>query len=299
MEVHELLKKMRVDRGISQKKLADGIVSRESLARYENGQSNLPLLVFLELLERLNMNIDEFIFYLDGDRVSNKNMSLKKMFRNLEQRNGAISYQLKKLAQELEHSDDLVVMRNYLVVKTYKWYEQIDGIKKLNKKDTSYLERLSDYLEKIDEWGRFEMTTFASLLYLFETSYIKQRLKEVEKNVMKKGDFEVFHSILSGIYNNVFLLMIEREELKLAKYYLEKLFETRRRIIFQRETEIYHRFYQLLLARIEGEAVSKNLKDFFKGLELIGATKLRNEFLADLHRFESQYKIEHTLNIED
>lgn len=249
MEVHELLKKMPIDRGISQKKLADGIVSRESLARYENGQSNLPLLVFLELLERLNMNIDEFIFYLDGDRVSNKNMSLKKMFRNLEQRNGAISYQLKKLAQELEHSDDLGVMRNYLVVKTYKWYEQIDGIKKLNKKDTSYLERLSDYLEKIDEWGRFEMTTFASLLYLFETSYIKQRLKEVEKNVMKKGDFEVFHSILSGIYNNVFLLMVEREELKLAKYYLEKLFETRRRIIFQRETEIYHRFYQLLLAR--------------------------------------------------
>ena len=48
------------------------------------------------------------------------------------------------------------------------------------------------------------MTTFASLLYLFETSYIKQRLKEVEKNVMRNGEFEIFHSILSGIYNNVF-----------------------------------------------------------------------------------------------
>ncbi|WP_248299600.1 hypothetical protein [Enterococcus mundtii] len=93
--------------------------------------------------------------------------------------------------------------------------------------------------------------------------------------------------------------MLEREELKLAKYYLEKLFETRRRIIFQRETEIYHRFYQLVLAHIEGEAVSNKIKDFIMGLELIGASKLKNEFLTDLHRFETQYKIEHTLNIED
>lgn len=297
MEVHELLKKMRVDRGISQKKLAHGIVSRETLAKYENGKNHLPLLVFLELLERLNMTIDEFMFYLDGDKVSQKNLSLKKIFRNLEKNSGAINYQLKKLAQEVEYSDDLVVIRNYLAVKTYKWYEGIDGVKKLNKKDSNYLKRLSDYLEKIDEWGRFEMTTFATLIYLFETSYIKQRLKEVEKNVMKKGELESFHSILSGIYNNVFLLMIEREELKLAKYYLEKLCETRRRIIFQRETEIYHRFYQLVLAHIEGEAVSNKIKDFIMGLELIGANKLKNEFLTDLHRFETQYEIEHIFNI--
>ncbi|MGG5340006.1 hypothetical protein IGJ48_002714 [Enterococcus pernyi] len=106
MEVHELLKKMRVDRGISQKKLADGIVSRETLAKYENGKNHLPLLVFLELLERLNMTIDEFMFYLDGDKVSQKNLSLKKIFRNLEKNSGAINYQLKKLAQEVEYSDD-------------------------------------------------------------------------------------------------------------------------------------------------------------------------------------------------
>ncbi|MEQ6206326.1 helix-turn-helix domain-containing protein [Enterococcus mundtii] len=62
------------------------MVSRETLAKYENGKNHLPLLVFLELLERLNMTIDEFMFYLDGDKVSQKNLSLKKIFRNLEKK---------------------------------------------------------------------------------------------------------------------------------------------------------------------------------------------------------------------
>jgi len=34
----------------------------------------------------LNMTIDEFMFYLDGDKVSQKNLSLKKIFRNLEKK---------------------------------------------------------------------------------------------------------------------------------------------------------------------------------------------------------------------
>lgn len=37
MEIHELLRKMRMDRGITHKQFADKITTRESVVKYENG----------------------------------------------------------------------------------------------------------------------------------------------------------------------------------------------------------------------------------------------------------------------
>lgn len=48
------------------------------------------------------------------------------------------------------------------------------------------------------------------VLFLFDdTNHISQRLTEIERKIEKYNDFEIFHPILSSLYNNAFLLMLE------------------------------------------------------------------------------------------
>ncbi|EGP4803629.1 helix-turn-helix transcriptional regulator, partial [Enterococcus faecium] len=81
MEIHKLLRKLRVERGLSQKELSKGIITRETFVKYENGKTNIPFFVLIELLEKMNLSLDEFIFYLDKDILREKNWSLKKLIK--------------------------------------------------------------------------------------------------------------------------------------------------------------------------------------------------------------------------
>lgn len=290
MEVHELLKKLRVDRGLTQEELSYNITSRKSLTNYENGKTAIPFLVLLDFLERLNLSVDEFTFYLDKDKPRKKNGNLKRLINDIREDKGSTSYTLKKISEEVRQTKDIALIRDYLIVKTYNWFQLSANERKLSKKDKEYLDFFADYLERIDEWGRFEMTSFSSLLFLFETSYIKQRLSEIEKKIEKNQNFEIFHSILSGLYNNSFLLMLERKELKLSKHYLQKLSQIHHKTLFAREREIYYKFYSMLVDYLQGDnKKAEEIQRFFNGLEIIEADKLLKEFKMDLAKFEEIY----------
>ena len=290
MEIYELLRKIRLERGISQKQLSDKITSRETLVRYENGKSSIPLSVLIELLDRLNVNLDEFVFYLHKDVMRKKNWSLKKLVKKVRENQSNFPHILRTLREKAINSKDIVDIRNYLVAKTVDWYTLEESDRKLNRSDEEYLSKLKDYLEAVDEWGRFEMSTFSTLLFIFETNYIKRRLSDIERKIEKNRDFEIFHSILIGVYNNAFLLMLERKELSLARKYLKKISDVRHRLLFFGDTGVYCNFYELLFNHLtEDLGRTDELIEYFYGLELIKADSLATRFKKDLKKFESIY----------
>lgn len=290
MEIHELLRKLRLERGISQKDLSYGITTRETFVKYENGRTKIPFFVLIELLERMNLNLDEFIFYLDKDNVREKNWSLKKLVKKLREDKSNFHHTLRTLREKAKDTNNIVDIRNYLVVKTIDWYQLAASKRKLSNSDTKYLSELKRYLEAVDDWGRFEMATFNTLLFVFETNYINGRLSDIERKIEKNKDFEIFHSILIGMYNNAFLLMLERKELSLAKKYLEKIADVRHRLLFFGDTEVYCSFYNLLLDHFMTEAGRANeLSNYFQGLTMIGSHSLSRRFKGDLRKFELIY----------
>lgn len=70
MEIHELLRKFRKERGLSQKELAHKITSRESLVKYESGKNQIPLIPLLAFLKKMNIELDECLFYLNKRKSS-------------------------------------------------------------------------------------------------------------------------------------------------------------------------------------------------------------------------------------
>ncbi|MDV4704316.1 helix-turn-helix transcriptional regulator [Enterococcus faecium] len=245
MEIHKLLRKLRVERGLSQKELSKGIITRETFVKYENGKTNIPFFVLIELLEKMNLSLDEFIFYLDKDILREKNWSLKKLIKKIREDKSISQHMLQALRKKARNTNNIVDIRNYLVAKTIGWYQLADSERKLNNSDKEYLYELKNYLEAVDDWGRFEMATFTTLLFVFETNYINGRLSDIERKIEKNKDFEIFHSILIGMYNNAFLLMLERKETVLAKKYLEKIADVRHRLLFFGDTGVYCNFYKI------------------------------------------------------
>ncbi|OQO69765.1 transcriptional regulator [Enterococcus villorum] len=293
MEIWELLKKLRIDRGIYQKKLAYNITTRDTLSRYENGKNSIPFVILLRLLDRLNITMDEFILYLEVDSVRDKNKKIKKFINDVKENKGSRKYTSEILRRKAYTTQNIVDIRNYLLIKTFDWYALPREKRKLNKNDKEYLDHFANYLEKVNEWGRFEMISFSSLLFLFNTNYISQRLKEIEKKISKYSDFEIFHSILSSLYNNAFLLMLERKNICFSKQYLQKLKTIQHRSLFAKNTQISVQFYKALIFYIEknNKDGRKRMIEIFQGLELLELNSLINEFKCDLIKFEKLYSI--------
>jgi Rgg/GadR/MutR family transcriptional activator len=293
MEIHELLRKIRKDRGFSQKNLAHNITSRESIAKYENGERNIPFTILLEILDRLNVNVDEFLFYLENDSIERKNIGMNAIMKVNNKEKISSKYHLQKLRKKIAVSNDIADVRNYLIVKTYHWSNGLEDERSLNKKDREYLKILKDYLEKVEEWGRFEMVSFASLLFLFDTAYIRQRISEVNHKLAKIKGNEIFNPVLSYLYHQAFLLMLERKHGHLAKQYLEKFHGMQHESFIIHNSSMTYRFYHALILYLErkGRQEKKQILTIMKGLELIGEKQLIEEFRNKLKKFEKIYHI--------
>lgn len=60
-----VFRKLRKSKGLSQKEVAAGILSPQFLSEFERGNSNISLLNFISLLDKINVQITEFKIHSD------------------------------------------------------------------------------------------------------------------------------------------------------------------------------------------------------------------------------------------
>ena len=70
MELHEIIKQHRLDKGLTQEQLAECLfISRQSISRWENGRVNPPLNALYDLAKFYNLSLEEF---LGGKKIMQK-----------------------------------------------------------------------------------------------------------------------------------------------------------------------------------------------------------------------------------
>ena len=67
MRSGEGFKQLREERGVSQRKLTEGICARSTLATFENEGSHLSLELCSKLLDRLNIRIETYFSLISED----------------------------------------------------------------------------------------------------------------------------------------------------------------------------------------------------------------------------------------
>lgn len=70
MELHEIIRQHRLEKGITQEQLAERLfITRQSISRWETGKVNPPLNALYDLADFYNLSLDEF---LGGKKIMKK-----------------------------------------------------------------------------------------------------------------------------------------------------------------------------------------------------------------------------------
>ena len=72
------LRQIRESLNISQNKISDGIMSQSNYSKVEKGEIDIPFSKMIDLLNRLGMTVDEFL-YIHRDYTKNPGTQLKRL----------------------------------------------------------------------------------------------------------------------------------------------------------------------------------------------------------------------------
>ncbi|OZU87068.1 hypothetical protein CIL03_18755 [Virgibacillus indicus] len=207
VEYGKTLRMIRKQKGITLKRLADGVCSVSFLSKFERGDSDITLGLMTRLLEKLMMNFDEFLYIHHDYQPDNleqffKTASTAYLNRDVKQLKQLKSGQIKKWRQygvETYHYNALLIEVYESIVD--KDYRNDD----VQEKD---IQLLSEYLFRVEVWGYYELTLYnGTLLLLHPDMVIMLSRTAYEKSARFKDYNKVHDAITSVLFNTIIYLL--------------------------------------------------------------------------------------------
>lgn len=223
MEANLLLKKLRTERNLSQRKLAADISERSTLATFEQKGHRIAFDILYKYLDRLNVTLEEFEYHLTNNQLNEKKQ-LSKQFHNAYYQHDfdQLAVLIEKSKTTYQETQDffyyLLYSQYYLILKKKGYVHTID--------ETERIETvIKGYLDKIETWGRFEITIFANLMFLFTDEYILFQIEQLNKQEFYNNLLSLNYHIYSKLLTNAAFLFIDRSQidhLKQILFYMTK-----------------------------------------------------------------------------
>ncbi len=274
-----ILKKLRVKRGYTQMKLAEGICDRHTLASYENQTHDIPVKKLFKFISKMNISIEEFYMYINEHTLEDKYKSSNKLYLKYMKNEMVSNEELTFLIEKFTNTDDILFLATYLQLKgaMSKKQNTVKFFKKIENLNINYLK---DYLNSIETWGYFEITIFMNCLYIFDTAFISHQLKKVLDKAEFYSQNRKFDRTLLILCINCSILFFESNEFNLVLYFLDIARNASSFSYSLREKFIInyiHMCCEYKLGKIKGESLEK----FLKNLKLLG----EDDLVAYLEKF--------------
>ena len=271
----EFIKKIRKEKHLTQKELAEGILSKNFLSKFERGESKITSEIFLNLLERLNVSLDEF------EQLVISKHSQKEFLQKLEtfksQKDGYLLENLKAEEKQLFQSDrNRRHLHNQILVEAHIQYLQGKNL------DVKQKRVIQSYLFEVEEWGDYEWELFGNIVFCLSSEETHLYLDSIFRKA-RLGKHDTMHKrMLCRILLNIFLEDIEANssEASQVEAYLTELLE---------DEEFYYekiRFYYLqgILHIYQGHVEKGKIEcmkmiDIFKSLKECKKASQYQEYL--------------------
>lgn len=240
LPIGHLLKKIRQAKHLSQKEVAEGILSEHHLSKCELEKSDMSTSSFLEILNRLNVSLAEFEIYYSKE-IDTQQQFIDALF---------------------DSNDDIYIL-NHMLEKEKRLYQQTRHLRHYHNQillramiahisqtplNRSELRELHVYLLQVEDWGRYELALFNYASLFFTTATVHQYVPLLFKKAHLYRTKKTYMEQLSMILLNILYADIEHQEIQWAHEVLDTL-----------EEVLHHQ--QLFFCT--------NKKNFLKGLLLI------------------------------
>lgn len=270
----ELIKKLRVNKKLTQTQLAEGICSKTSLVGIEtNSVKKVSFGTLKSFLERMNMTLAEYEWIRNQLDEPKK---LKKKRRMLDRIQEDSFDPYKEIANNRRHykkTEDLY----YLVLNLHM-------SKKTEVSETEFeflryeCRIIEEYLMQVPEYGQFEVSILADFPWIFSDRFIENNYLKIKKRMRQIAQLNNHEQYLFTFLTNLTLFYIENGRLKKARSVNEDM--KRSLAHKERSTVIYETlmadYYQRLISATLGEEKSENHQEFFAVIEYTLGKNQRN-----------------------
>ncbi|MFD1125976.1 helix-turn-helix domain-containing protein [Lentilactobacillus raoultii] len=166
LKVGLTVKRVRLDKGMRAKDVYDGIVSRSSYFRFENGQHNTNVQNLMAFLSRMQVGISEFVsllfYHSDGYQrvIADLNLGLEQAKLNCSL--SSLRLEQRQAASRYHQTGSLIDYHNMLRLAMYIEYFERGRLEKT----ACNLTTLNNYLFNIDHYYQYELNLFISICQL-------------------------------------------------------------------------------------------------------------------------------------
>lgn len=198
---------IRKQKGITLKRLADGVCSVSFLSKFERGDSDITLGLMTKILEKLMMNFDEFLYThhdFQPDKIEQffKATGTAYLNRDANELRQLKSEQLKKGKQygvETYHFNALLIEVYESIVANQYISEEVQE---------NNIRLLADYLFRVEVWGYYELMLYNGTLLLLEPDMVMTLSRTAyEKSARFRGYSKIHDAITAVLFNTIIYLL--------------------------------------------------------------------------------------------
>lgn len=262
MDIGKTLQKVRKGKNISQEELSKGIVSRSHLSFIENGKHDISIELFIQLVNKLHIPIEEFFYLSNNCSISEKKeISLRLMNAANKGSFSELKELQKYLGNELEISNnDYEYHHYYLLIELYMHLLSNSFI--IDEKVHTIVKPIKDYLFGLSDWYLYDLKLFNNILFTFKTIDVEALSEMLFLSIEKYQAYSSARDDYLNILINISTYFNDQEyyesSLKFAKLGKEKT---------QKEYRIYENIIldiNLAVANIKLMKDIKNNKNLLK-----------------------------------
>lgn len=217
MSKSEIIKKVRKNRGFSQAYLVEGIISQGAYSKFEAGLRDLDTTVYLQILNRLNIPLDEFEFIQNDYSYGEKQTIIKTFFsmnyNNIEK----LKHLEKESIQFLAIHEDIDIKEIQLICKALVVLYETQDLEQAKQIIKPIWERISKY----DQWYLNDICMVNTILFLFPVDTAVAFTKNVLNRLQHYQDFKGIEKLKIGYNINLALLLIKNADFQQALTIIE------------------------------------------------------------------------------
>jgi len=218
------IRKVREEKGYTLQQLSDGILSVSFLSKFERGDSDISVSYFFQILEKLSLSYDEFLFIHNDFKLDNFDTFFDKAEQAYVNRDLTQLRNLKEAHLDKWRTTKIAAYRcNTLVLDVLISILSDESIEA----EQEALEFLFDYLFKVEVWGYYELRLYNSTMHLMPFEMVMTLSKTAyEKSVLFRGFKKVHHMIIYILLNTLTYLLGPRkyvEEYKIFLGYIDNI----------------------------------------------------------------------------
>lgn len=221
---------LRKGKHLTLNQLSDNIISPQQLSKFERNIHSISLPVFIELLERMNISVNEFMVYHNRQTQFSQATFLGKLQTALAEERVDILEELK-----LQENDYYQQDSNIRHLHNINILEQNILAFKKQPIDENLSKEISNYLFECENWAFYELCLFNNYLEFLPTSFISALINEASDKAKKFHQLQLNKNIETTIYCNVIyhfltidyldeiphFLLLAKQNLKRSVYYFD------------------------------------------------------------------------------